>query len=233
MSVVQQVFGWLGVLQKVVLLGILLRRHHYRRMPLFTMYVGGVTISNAIFGLHSTWETWMLHQLVSAALRFGVALELTYCIFGAFPAAAVTARRVMLAILVLTAFTAISASTPDAVYARIHAEAIPRLAAAAVWILTAQALLVLWYRLPLAPLPRAILMGYAPYLLIFTIGMSLLFDAGSQHLRPWVGYVDTLAFFVLISYWCQVAWRSPSEATMPHPPAAAVGPTASVAQQAS
>jgi hypothetical protein len=228
MSVVQQVFGWLGVLQKFVLLGILLRRHHYRRMPLFTMYVGGVAISNAIFGLHYTSETWMLHQVVTAALRFGVALELTYCIFGAFPAAAVTARRVMFAILVLTAFTAISASTPDAVYTRIHAEAIPRLAAGTVWILTALAGLVLWYRLPLAPLPRAILMGYAPYLLIFTIGMSLLFDAGSQHLRPWVGYVDTVAFFMLINYWCRVAWRTPSEATLPYMPAGRMPPAVPV-----
>jgi hypothetical protein len=233
MSVLQQVFGWLSVLQIFVLFGVLVRRRHYQRMPLFTLYAGGSALSSVVVGLHYTRETWMLQQVVMAALRFGMALELTYCIFGAFPAAAVTARRVMLVILVATALTAISASTPAAVYTRSHAEAIPRLAAAAVWILTALAVLVLWYRLPLAPLPRAILMGYAPYLLIFTISLSLLFDAGSQHLRPWLGYMDTLAFFVLINYWIRVAWRTPSEATMPYAPAAAVGPAVSVARQAS
>ena len=93
-------------------------RRHYRRMPLFTMYVGGVAISNTIYGLHYTWETWMMHQVVTAALRFGVALELTYCIFGAFPAAAATARRVMFVILVATAVTAMSLATPDATYTR-------------------------------------------------------------------------------------------------------------------
>jgi hypothetical protein len=161
----------------------------------------------------------MLHQVVTAALRFGVALELTYCIFGAFPAAAMTARRVMLVILVATAVTAMAAAPPDATYSRMHAEAIPRMASAAIWMLTALAGLVLWYRLPLAPLPRAILLGYAPYLLIFTIGLSLLFDAGSPHTRVWVGYVNALAFLALVNYWCRVAWRTAAESTMLHAPA--------------
>jgi hypothetical protein len=225
MSLAQQVFGWLGVLQGFALFGVLLFRHHYRRMPLFTMYAGGVYVFNAIYGLHPTWETWMLHQLVTAALRFGVALELTRCIFGAFPAAAVTARRVMLVILVFTAVTAITVPTPGPAYTRMHAESIPRMASAAIWILTALAALVLWYRLPLAPLPRAILMGYAPYLLVFTIGMSLLFDAG-QRIRVWVGYVDPLAFFVLVNYWLRVAWRTAAESAMLPAPA---GPPPAVA----
>ena len=166
----------------------------------------------------------MLLQVVSAALRFGVALELTYCIFGAFPAAAVTARRVMLVILVATAVVAMTAAPMDAVYTRMHAEAIPRMASAAIWMLTALAGLVLWYRLPLAPLPRAILMGFAPYLLVFTIGLSLLFAPGSERIRVWVGYVDPLAFFILTNYWLRVAWRTAPES--PLLPAPAGPPTA-------
>ena len=133
----------------------------------------------------------------------------------------------MFAILVATAVTAMSLATPDATYTRLHAEAIPRLASAAVWMLTALAGLVLWYRSPLAPLPRAILMGYAPYLLIFTIGMSLLFDAGLQHLRPWVGWVNTAAFLVLITYWCGVAWRTAPEAALSYVPDGGPAPQAS------
>jgi hypothetical protein len=221
MTVGQLVFGWIGVLLQFALLAILITRRHYRRLPFFTLFVGGVGVSNAIVGLHYTWETWMLHQVVAAALRFAVALELTYCIFGAFPAAAITARRVMLVILLITAATAIAMATPSAAYTRVHAESIPRLASAAIWMLTALAGLLLWYRLPLAPLPRAILMGYAPYLLIFTIGISLLFDSGMQHLRSWVGYVDTLSFHALILYWCTVAWRTAAEASPVHRPPAA------------
>jgi hypothetical protein len=233
MSVLQLVFGGLSVLQMLVLVGVLVHRRHYQQMPLFTLFVGGSALSSVLVALHYTRDAWMLQQVVVAALRFGVALELTYCIFGAFPAAAATARRVMLVILVATALTAISASMPDAVYTRSHAEAIPRLAAAAAWILTALAVLVLWYRLPLAPLPRAILMGYAPYLLIFTISLSLLFDASTEHLRPWLGYMNMFAFFVLANYWCRVAWRTPSEATVPYMPAGRMPPGVPVPRHAS
>jgi hypothetical protein len=220
-------------LQGFALFGTLMWRRHYRRMPVFTMFVGGSHAFNANYGLHPTWETWMLLQVVSAALRFGVALELTYLIFGAFPAAAVTARRVMLVILVATAVTALATAPPDVTYTRMHAESIPRMASAAIWMLTALAGLVLWYRLPLAPLPRAILMGYAPYLLVFTIGMSLLFDPGAERIRVWVGYLDPLAFFVLTNYWLRVAWRTAPEATVSYPLTANVASAVSVARQAS
>jgi hypothetical protein len=160
----------------------------------------------------------MLLQVVGAALRFGVALELTYGIFRGFPAAAVTARRVMLVILVATAVVALGTAPPDVTYTRMHAESVPRMASAAIWMLTALAGLVLWYRVPLAPLPRAILMAYAPYLLVFTIGMSLLFDPGSRHLRVWVVYADPLAFFILTNYWLRVAWRTAPESALLPPP---------------
>ena len=218
MSLAQQVFGWLGVSQGLLLFAVLLWRGHYRRLPLFTMYVGGVRVFTVVYILHPTWESYMLLQVVSAALRFGVALELTYRIFGAFPAAAATARRVLFVLLVATAVMAVATAPPDATYTRMHAEAVPRMASAAIWMLTALAVLVLWYRLPLAPLPRAILLWFAPYLLLFTIGISLLFDPGSQHLRVWVSYLDPLAFFILTNYWLRVAWRTAPESALLPPP---------------
>ena len=111
-----------------------------------------------------------------------------------------------------------------------HSAAIPRMASAAIWMLTALAGLVLWYRLPLTPLPRAVLMGYAPYLLVFTIGISLLFLPGSPNLRVWAGYVDPLAYFVLTNYWLRVAWRTAPESALLPPPAPS--PTAPVPQRA-
>ena len=223
MSLAQQVFSWLGISQGFALFAVLLGRRHYRRMPLFTLYVGGVRVFSVVYMLHPTWDTYMLLQLVSASLRLGLVLELTYRIFGAFPAAALTARRVMLLILVATAVTALATAPPDVTYTRMHAEFVPRMASAAIWMFTALAGLVLWYRLPLAPLPRAVLLGFAPYLLIFTIGISLLFDPATQHLRVWVGYLDNIAFFILTNYWLRVAWRTAPESTRPFDPP---GPTA-------
>jgi hypothetical protein len=39
MSILQQVIGWLSGLQLVVLFIVLIVRRHYRRMPIFTIYV--------------------------------------------------------------------------------------------------------------------------------------------------------------------------------------------------
>jgi hypothetical protein len=160
---------------------------------------------------------WLMHQVVAAAFRLGITLELTYRIFGAFPAAATTARKVVLLILAFTAVSALSLATPDAAYMRLHAEVIPRVASAVVWTLTALAVLVLWYRLPLAPLPKAILMGYAPYLLVSTIGLSLLFDERIRPYRVWIGHMTTLASIALSLYWVRVAWRTVPDAPAAYP----------------
>ena len=222
MSVTQLVVGWLSVAQSALLFGALLWRGHYRRLPLLTMYVAGSNAFDVVYGLHPTYETWMLLQIVNAGLRLGVTLELTYRLFGAFPAAAATARRAMLVILVFTAVTAVATAPLDVTYTRMHAETIPRMASATVWMLTVLAGLVLWYRLPLMPLPRAILMGLAPFLLLSTIGMSLLFGPGASLARPWVGYVIPLASFFLTNYWLRVAWRTvPESPKIPPPPPAA------------
>jgi hypothetical protein len=208
MSGWQRLIGYLGALQLAILFAGLITRRHYRVAPIFTLYVGGVSLTSALVGVVYTWETWMIHQVSVAALRFGVALELTQGIFGGFPAAAVTAKRVMLALLLLTAVTAMSVGAGD--YTHFNTIMVPRLATGTVWILTALAALVLWYRLPLRALQKAILIGFAPYLLVFTVMMNLVAALGWQH-RAWLGYGDTVSYLVLLGYWCWVAWRTVPE----------------------
>jgi hypothetical protein len=209
MSGLQRAIGWIGTLQLAILFAALIVRRHYRLLPLFTLYVGTVALTSLLLGLLYSWETWMAYQVSVAALRFGVALELTYGIFGAFPAAASTARRVTFALLVVTAATAMSVGPGD--YRHFNTIILPRLATGTVWILTALAALVLWYRVPLGVLQKAILIGLAPYLIVFTVMMNLLASFGWRH-REWVGYVDTLSYLALITYWCWVAWRTAPEA---------------------
>jgi hypothetical protein len=226
MSGWQRLIGYLGALQLIILFAGLIARRHYRVAPIFTFYVGGVSLTSALLGVAYTWETWMIHQVSVAALRFGVALELTQGIFGGFPAAALTAKRVMLALLLLTAVTAMSVGAGD--YTHFNTIMVPRLATGTVWILTALAALVLWYRLPLSTLQKAILIGLAPYLLVFTVMMNAMASLGWQH-RGWVGYVDTLSYLSLLAYWCWVAWRTVPEAAASY----ARAPVASPHRQAS
>jgi hypothetical protein len=221
MSGLQWVIGWTGTLQGFALFAILIYRKHIRRLPIFTLYAAAIAVYALALGIAYAWntriwETWLVGQVVVAGLRFGVALELSHVIFGAFRAAAVTARRVIFVILIVTAFTAMSVTGP-ATYAQFNGEMVPRLATGAIWIFTALAALVLWYRVPLGDMQKAILMGYAPYLLIFTAGMNVLTSSG-WHLRSWVGYFDNLSFYALVLYWCCVAWRTAPETSRPFPP---------------
>jgi hypothetical protein len=230
-SGLQWVISGLNVVQIAALTAILIARGHHRRLPVFTVYAAGIALASLALGLayalHSrVWGVWIAYQVVSAALRFAVAVELSYAIFGAFPAAAATARKVTFALLGLTALSAMTAPDAGGHYSRMTADVITRVGTGTVWIFTGLAALVLWYRIPLGAMPRAILLGYAPYLILSSAATSLL-SAFGWHLRTEVGYVNTLAYFALIHYWCQVAWRTVPQAVPPPPPASAVPQVAS------
>jgi hypothetical protein len=209
-SAAQIAIGLVSLAIEMVLFVVLVWRRHYRREPLFALYIGAIVLSNAAVGLWWRWDVWLLHQAVSAAARFGVALGLAYGVFRNFPGAAVTARRVLLFVLVITLTAAISLAGADTGYADASAMLVSRIANGTVWLFTALAALVLWYRVPLRGLQKAILLGFAPYLLVFTVAMNLLSTVG-WHVRTHVGYADTLAYMALMSYWTIAAWR-PAEA---------------------
>ena len=206
MSAAQLAIGLVSTAIQIALLVGLIWRRHYRNEPFFVLYVGAILLSNAAVGIWFRWDVWLIHQAVSAAVRFGVALGLAYGVFRNFPSAGVTARRVALLVLVLTLIAAFSLTGGIASYADVSAMLISRIANGTVWLFTALAALVLWYRLPLSGIQKAILLGFAPYLLVFTVAMNLLSSVG-WHVRAQVGYANTLSFMALLLYWTVAAWR--------------------------
>jgi len=87
-----------------------------------------------------------------------------------------------------------------------------------IWLLTAVAGLILWYRLPVHPLPKAILVGLVPYLLVFTVSLNLMESRGWE-IRASASYLNTLAYLLVLVYWTFAAWR-PGEAPVKAPPPA-------------
>ena len=72
----------------------------------------------------------------------------------------------------------------------------PGVATAALWLLTATALLVVWYQVPVHDWQRAIMLGLAPYLLVF---VTLLEPAPAPRLGRGArrsGSLDTTAYLV-------------------------------------
>ena len=207
--------------------GILYRRRD-RNCYTFLLYLGAVLISDLLILL---WPEhfykrmfWLWKEILNNALRFGVALELAFRTFRAFPGARSTARGVVLLLLAVTLVTIVAVSgdassgttlgppSLEQIAGRIQ----PRLLNGTIWLFTAIAATILWYRLPVDAFHKAILIGFVPYLLIFTAGLNLLDSYGwDQALRTHINYAHTGAYYLLMAYWVRAAWLPASDPVRP------------------
>jgi hypothetical protein len=156
---------------------------------------------------------WVLKHGLYDALIMAMALELAWRAFGAFPGAMRTARVVVLALLAVST-VALGVLTPPSSYMTVW-EWQPSVATAALWLLTATALLVVWYQVPVHDWQRAIMLGLAPYLLVFVTLIGLLQRHGWAA-RAQIGVADTMAYLALAAFWAWAVWRrdpaTPAEA---------------------
>jgi hypothetical protein len=192
-----------------VLLAGLLTRHRYDVAYTFTAYAVVVFVTE-LLGL--VWQDtfyrrsfYLQKENAINALRFGVALELMYRTFRAFPSAHRTARAVFLLLVSGTLVVVLTATgdQPDT-YTLVN-KVQPRVISACVWLFTALAALILWYRLPVDSFHKAILLGWVPYLLIFSAALNYVGEYGPQ-LIPLTNYVHTVAYLGLLVFWARAAW---------------------------
>jgi hypothetical protein len=205
----------------VALVAGLLWRGRVRLCWSFPAYALAILVGNSLV---SFWPArfynasfWVLKQGVYDALKMAIALELGWRALVAFPGAMRVARRVVLAVLALSTLV-LTALTPPSSYLTLW-EWQPRIATAGVWFLTATALVVVWYQVPLHPWPRAIMLGLASYLLVFVIALDLLKRHGWAAFQA-IGLLDSLAYLALIVFWAWAAWR-PEPAPLALAPAGA------------
>jgi hypothetical protein len=160
------------------------------------------------------WRLWFYigKEFVINVLRLAVGLELTYWTFRAFPSARATARGALLLALATT-LVIVLLGTSDLIppegappLGPLATRIQPRVLSGAIWLLTAIAGLILWYRLPVHPLHKAILLGLVPYLLIFSVSLNLLESRGWEVLS-FSSYLHTSVFLLVLGYWTYAAWR--------------------------
>jgi len=63
-----------------------------------------------------------------------------------------------------------------------------------------------WFQVPILEWQRAIMLGLAPYQLVFVIVFDLLKRHGWEHLGP-IATLDTFAYLALVMFWAWAAWR--------------------------
>jgi hypothetical protein len=146
---------------------------------------------------------WILEQGLLDALRMGIAVELGFRIFQAFPAAQATARRLSVVLLVVTSAALIG--IPLAANLDVVLQWQPRVLTGTIWLMNGLALLITWYRVPVHPYHKAILLGFVPYLLVFTTMLTLL-GHYSWLLRA-IQSADPAAFMLLMAFWTWSAWK--------------------------
>jgi len=202
------------ILVLLTLAGIV-TRHRARMCWSFLAYLVTILACNSLISLWPdtffvSWF-WMLKQALYDCLRLAIAIELAYRTFRAFPGAQNTARRMVFAILAVTSLALIgvpsglSAGSP-ALYSAALQEWEPRVMTGTIWLMNGLAVLVIWYRVPIHAYHKAILLGFVPFLLVFTTLLRLLQIYGWEVL-PLVQSAEPAAFLLLMAWWAHAAWE--------------------------
>lgn len=198
------------------LVGLFVTRRH-RQCWSVTAYLVVALIGNSMTSFWPerfyNYHFYAGRQAIFDALKLVIALELSQKVFATFPGAMSRWRVIACSVVLVTAFAVVfGGDSNDG--AHVAYEWQPRIVAGAIWILCAIALLVAWHRLPISAWHYAILIGYVPYLLVFTTLLNIIRKLGWS-VAPAVAIADSLAYLALILWWTWAAWR-PEE----RPPAA-------------
>lgn len=212
MLVAQRVVAYLTLATLALLVVAGVRRRYHRLCYTLPLYLATVFVCDLLIllwpGRFYTWGFWTLKEALYVALKLAVAIELASLVFQAFPGARATARLVLqlgLVGLVAMVFLPIpEAPVPHVPGFALAWQILPRLTNttailfAAVWGLT------LYYNVPQHPWHLAIMRGFVPYLLVFTVALRL--TAGPTT-RAWTSLADTVSYLAMLLYWFSALLR--------------------------
>ena len=223
MNAVQQLIAALGTALVAAAVVGCIARARYRAWWFFFLYLLTVLASDSLVlaapARFHTPEFWRAKETAITALRFAMACEVGVRTMRSFPGALTTARRMVLLILAVT-LAALVSQPPPAQFTGFVGDLLPRVLNGSAWMMMAIAGLILWYRLPVRPFHKAILLSYLPYMFVFMILVSYIgqFGWGSTDLTQ---YVYQLAYVALLAYWNYAIWRR-EDSPRPEKPAAAL-----------
>ncbi len=214
-------FQWLSLIATVLLLSALVLglalRGGWRVSPAFGLYVGVVLASNLLVLVRPdvyTWRFYLLGEVLHGALRLVLAGEIGWRMFAHLPGARSTLAAGLLLVVTLTLGAVLQA--PLEAQPHVVAQtALARLLHGTAWIFGALLAAKLYYRLPVHPLHQAILRGFVPFLMAFTVALGL-FETFGWDVRLPASYAYTTAYLAMLVYWNVAAWRRSEP-----PPAAA------------
>jgi hypothetical protein len=227
MTGVQRAITIVGLLLIAGAAGGVLVRRRYSAWRFFFVYLLAVFAGGVLPQIWPdrffTPEFWQVKETVYVALRFGMAAELAVRTFRSFPGALATLRRVSILILLVTLAAVVTAPSGESGYTDFLSEVQPRVLNGSVWVFTAIAGLVLYYRLPIGRFQKSVLLSYVPYVLVFTVFISH-WGRGGWRSGLVVVHANQIAYVLLVAYWNLAVWRrDPERRAAPPPPPASSG----------
>jgi hypothetical protein len=189
----------------------LARTRLYRASRLFTAYLMVVWLSDVLPLLWPryffVWTFWQLKETALGALKLGIAIEIASLAYHSFPRAGAAVMRGLLIVLVIGICVIVGAIPSASGVAELARELQPRLANVTVLVFCLVWALIIWYRIPLHFMHRALLRGFVPYLLVFATVRGLMMDLGWNVWQS-VNLADTISYCLLLLYWAWEVWRT-------------------------
>lgn len=193
----------------VAILSGLAVRHRLGQCYSFSVYLVAVLLPQV---LEAVWperfytrDVWLAKETLHHVLKIAIVLELTARTVAVFPGARRAAQGALLGALLLALGALVTAARrPE--YVSIYTDLLPRAVSGTVWLFCVLGLVILWYRLPVRPLHKAILLGFAVYLLASATSMAIIGLVG-WHTRAAMNLVSGSIYTALQVYWLWAAWR--------------------------
>ena len=200
-----------AALLALVAIGMCMRRR-VALCRLFFLYVLAVFVDHVLLMF---W--WLRFRSISyytfnnstyAILKFLTAIEIWSRTFSTFPRGRARVGLLLAAALLATA-VAVALTPPGLNQFRAFVGFVdPRLQAGSLFTFAILASAVAWYRVPMHPFHRAVLLGFAVYLSAHTAALSML---GWLDNSPWARHKVTLlegtTYVSTLVWWAWAAWR--------------------------
>jgi hypothetical protein len=143
-----------------------------------------------------SWEFWHFEQTVLEVVKLALAVELGVRVVAAFPGTWRVARALLGAALLTTTAAVTLGGAPQ------H----PLLASGTIWLFAAVSLVVILFNLPLHAWYRSLLVGFVPYLFVFSTLQSIMSRRGYA-IAETIGSIDQVAYLALVGWWVYSARR--------------------------
>jgi hypothetical protein len=188
----------------------LLARGGTRICPSLAVYAAAVLLTNLALLVRPQlygWEFYLAGEVIHSLLKLALATEIGWRMFAHLPGARATLAAGLLLVVTIT-LAAVLAAPLGAQPHVVAQTALARLLHGTAWFFGALLAAKLYYRIPIHPLHQAILRGFVPFLLTFTVALGL-FETFGWDVRLPASYAYTTAYLVMLVYWNRAAWRRP------------------------